>query len=136
MLAKEIMHKQVVSVTPEMTLREVAGLFESHEISGAPVVSLEGGLVGVISKTDMVAQDERDPAEPNRRRGPAERRVEQAMTPWCVTMEEDTNVVELAHQMTAKRIHRVVITRDGEICGIVTSLDIVRALLTMLEKGA
>ena len=134
MLAKEIMHKSVVSVNPQMTLREVTDLFANHEISGAPVVSAEGGLIGVISKTDLVSQTERNPDIPNRRRGPAERRVEQAMTPWCVSMEDDTPVPELARQMAAKKIHRIVITHDGKICGIVTSLDIVRALLKMLDQ--
>ena len=135
MLAKEIMHKSVVSVNPQMTLREVADLFANHEISGAPVLSAEGGLIGVISKTDLVSQPERDPGGPNRRRGPSERRVEQAMTPWCVTLEDDTPVPELARQMVSKKIHRVIITHDGEICGIVTSLDLVRALLAMVETA-
>ncbi len=56
------------------------------------------------------------------------------MTPWCVSLEDDTPVPELARQMVSKKIHRVVITHDGEICGIVTSLDIVRALLAMAEE--
>ncbi len=61
MLAKEIMHKSVVSVSPQMTLREVSDLFANHEISGAPVISSEGGLIGLISKTDLISQPERDP---------------------------------------------------------------------------
>lgn len=133
MLAKEIMHRRVISVTPQMPLREVAKLFAEHDISGAPVLSASGGLIGVISKTDLVAQPEKVPAGPDRR-GSAELRVEQAMTPWGVSLEEDTPVLELTRQMLAKRIHRVIITREGQICGIVTSLDIVRALLKIIEK--
>lgn len=134
MIAKEIMHKRVISVSPKMPLTVVAELFAAHGISGAPVLSDDGGLVGMISKTDLVSQPRQPPASP-RRRAPAELRVEQAMTPWCVTLEEDAPVLEVARQMAAKQIHRVVITHEGAISGIVTSLDVVRALLTLLEKA-
>jgi CBS domain-containing protein len=135
MLAKEIMHKRVISVPPQMPLREVANLFAEHDISGAPVVSSSGSLIGVISKTDLICQPEKVAPGPDRR-GSAELRVEQAMTPWGVSLEEDTTVLDLARQMLGKRIHRVIITRAGSISGIVTSLDLVRALLKMVEKSA
>jgi CBS domain-containing protein len=132
MLAKDIMRRRVVSVSPKMSLREVAALFDELDISGAPVVGPEGGLIGVITKTDLLSQPARGAAE-GARGLTAERRVEQAMTPWGVSVEEDTPVEDLARQMLSKRIHRLIITRGGEMCGIVTSLDIVRALLKMTE---
>jgi signal-transduction protein with cAMP-binding, CBS, and nucleotidyltransferase domain len=55
--------------------------------------------------------------------------VKQAMTPWVVTLEEGTPVDEVARQMLVKRIHRIVLTRDGVPTGIVTTLDMLRALL-------
>jgi len=135
MLAKQIMKKRVVSLNPQMTLRQAADLFDEHDITGAPVVSPEGKIVGVLSQTDLTARQRaavvaRPPGD--RRRARPEPRVEQAMTPWGVTMEEDTPVPELARQMLAKRIHRVILTRDGEICGIVSAMDVMRGLLKML----
>lgn len=148
MLAKDIMHKNVVTVTPNMTLREVAKIFSDRRISGAPVVEPGGGLVGVVSQADLV-QKERDssvrtPAiqtememeETARSRGlhvedPDYTRVKQVMTPWVVSFEQDTPVPELARQMLAKRIHRVVITQEGKLCGIVTSMDMLKALVKM-----
>lgn len=120
MLAKDIMRKRVVTVTPKMTLEETAKLLTKRGISGAPVVGPRGEVIGVISLTDLVWL-ENEPA----------RRVEQAMTPWGVSFEEDTPVKELARQMLAKRIHRVIITRDGGLCGIVTSMDMLHALLKL-----
>ena len=125
MLAKDIMHRHVIGATPQMTLGEIARLFTKNDISGAPVVGPQGGLIGVISKADLIAHPEKTRDE---------LRAEQVMTPWGVSAEEDTPVVELARQMLAKKIHRVIITREGEICGIVTTLNVVRALLTMVEK--
>ena len=120
MLAKDIMRKRVITVTPRMTLKETAKLLTKRGISGAPVVGPQGKVVGVISQTDLVWV-ENDPM----------RRVEQAMTPWGVSFEEETPVKDIARQMLAKRIHRVIITRKGELCGIVTSMDMLRALLKL-----
>lgn len=148
MQARDIMRKRVVTVTPDMTLREVAKLFSDRRISGAPVVEPGGGLVGVVSQTDLVQQErdssavapayQRQTEETARSRGlhiedPDYTRVEQVMTPWVVSFEQDTPVPEIARQMLAKRIHRVMITRDGKLCGIVTSMDMLRALAKIGE---
>lgn len=120
MLAKDLMRRKVVCLTPAMSLRRALETFDQHSISGAPVLSPEGGLVGVLSRTDIPGHD-------------LSQRVEQAMTPYVVSFEEETPARELARQMLAKRIHRVVITKDGAIRGIVTSLDLLKALLE--ERG-
>lgn len=148
MQARDIMRKRVVTVTPNMTLREVAKLFSDRHISGAPVVEPGGGLVGVVSRTDLVQQErdcsavapayQREAEETARSRGlhfedPDYTRVKQIMTPWVISFEQDTPIPELARQMLAKRIHRVMITRDGKLCGIVTSTDILRALVKISD---
>lgn len=145
MQAKEIMKKNVVTVTPKMTLREVAQIFTDKHITGAPVVGPAGDLVGVVSQTDLVRHDrEASPVEvPYYHQQPEEgaraggfhmevpdlTRVEEVMTPWAVSFEEDTSVMEIAKQMLKKHIHRVVITRAGRIAGIVTSMDMLRAFV-------
>lgn len=151
MIAKDIMHKRVVTVSPRMTLREAVQVFTDKDITGAPVVSEAGEVVGVVSQTDIVRNDRTSaPAEvpyyhsepeDMRSRGfhvemPDYTRVEQVMTPWAISFEEDTPVKVLARQMLKKHIHRVVITREGRLSGIVTSMDMVRALLTMSERPA
>lgn len=50
---REIMSAEVVTVTPDMSLKEVADVFVSEHITGAPVVAAER-LVGVISTTDLL----------------------------------------------------------------------------------
>lgn len=144
MQAKEVMRRNVVTVTPQMTLREVAKIFVDKRITGAPVVSPSGDVVGVVSQTDLVRHDReaapvevpfyhQEPDEGARAGGfhtelPDYTRVEEVMTPWAVSFEEDTSVTELARQMLKKHIHRVVITRAGRIVGIVTSMDLLKVL--------
>jgi CBS domain-containing protein len=50
---REIMSSEVVTVSPDMSLKEVADVFVSEHITGAPVVSTER-LLGVISTTDLL----------------------------------------------------------------------------------
>lgn len=128
MIAKDFMRSRVVTLSPDDTLRDAARKLGRNGISGAPVVSRGGEVVGVISLSDLVWLEN----EP-------QRRVEQAMTPWSVSFEADTPIPEIARQMLAKRIHRVVVTSDGKLAGILTTMDMLRALLVYdarRKKGA
>lgn len=150
MQAKDIMKKQVATVSPEMSLREAAKLFSNRQITGAPVVNLHGNLVGVVSQTDLVRREaERGLREvPNYHRGegswlrscgfhiedPDVTPVEHVMTPWAISFDEETSVLDLAKYMLQKHIHRVIITKRGKIAGIVTAMDLLRAMVASAEK--
>lgn len=123
MKARDIMHKRVLSVRPETTLHELTRLLSERGVSGAPVIGPEGDLIGVVSQTDLVRQQR------------AGATVASVMTPWTVSFEEDTDIKELARQMLAKKIHRLIITREGRMCGIITSMDMLRALLALANGG-
>jgi len=62
---KEIMQTEVATATPEMTVRELARLWEEHGITGTPVVDLSGKVLGVVSATDLVrlAAEEADASD-------------------------------------------------------------------------
>jgi len=124
MKARDIMRRHVLTVPQEMSLAEVSRLLVERGVSGAPVVGPQGDLVGVVSQTDLIREDH------------AGATVACVMTPWTVSFEEDTDVRELARQMLAKKIHRVVITREGRLCGIVTAMDMLKAMLALLDGAA
>lgn len=145
MLAKDIMRSPVVTVAPFATLKELATLLDEHQISGCPVVDGDGGVLGVVSRADLVrAGRESGPRElvyhrsegeePTSSRGfhledPDISRVERIMTPGAISFETDAPVERIARLMLQRRVHRVLITRRGKLCGIVTTMDIVRAFL-------
>lgn len=146
MQAKDFMSKRVVTVTEEMTVAEVAKILIDKGISGLPVVDGHGRPIGVISQTDLVREERERPDQdrPHEFYGDAEKpfpyrgfqtrrpdmtRVSEIMTPMVIAAEEDTPLKELALMMLRKRIHRIVITRDGRIRGIISTLDILRAML-------
>lgn len=145
--AKDIMNPHVVSVTDTMDLREVAKIFTEEGITGAPVVDEMGHLVGVISQSDLVEYELAteheltveapfyrrpydDALDPSRgfqiEELPADR-VKDVMTPFLVTVEEDTPIREVAARMAKFGIHRlIVVDEDPQIRGIVTSMDVLR----------
>jgi len=142
LLAKDIMNRRVVTLSPGMTLRQAADVLILHKISGAPVVDGGGRLVGVISQTDLVRRSRAPHGEQipafYREEGrvvlapaldsPEDVPVSQVMTPAVLEADAATPVDRLARFMLRRRIHRVVIAKDGRLEGIVTSMDMLRAI--------
>lgn len=150
MLAKDIMRKKVVTVDAWVTLPELAKLFAEKCISGAPVVDEKGTILGVVSQTDLVrsrreasagvAVYHRELDDTPRSAGLhieelEETRVDQIMTPGAIALDETTPVEKVCKTMLDSRIHRVLITRGERLVGIVTSMDLMRALIVVAKKA-
>jgi len=58
MLAKEVMTRQVISVTPETGLRDAANTLLSNHVSAVPVIDAQGALVGIVSEGDLIHRSE------------------------------------------------------------------------------
>ena len=58
MKVAELMTEDVVTVTPETTLKEVAALLVDRRISGLPVVQVDGTVVGVVSEADILVKEQ------------------------------------------------------------------------------
>jgi len=55
--------------------------------------------------------------------------VRDVMTPVVFTADEDALVGDVGRAMLSKHIHRIIVTRNGKISGIITSIDMMRVLL-------
>ncbi len=128
----DIMTRRIVTIGPEATVRELAQLLFDHGISGVPVVDREGNLLGVASQTDVAAYAAR--ALPGGSSSclcgavDLDARVADVMSPYTYFALEETGLNELAEMMLQRHIHRVVVVRDRKLVGIVSSLDLLRAL--------
>jgi CBS domain-containing protein len=126
--ASDVMVKEVITVTESMPLKDVARMFVEKKITGAPVVNVEGELVGVISETDIIRKTTSIGAwSPNT--------VGQIMTRPAVTVSPDETLQRVCEMMYNRRIHRVVVAEGPRIKGIVTTMDILRAIATNLKGG-
>lgn len=143
----EIMTREVLTIRPEKSVRELASLLAHARISGVPVVDESGTLVGVVSQTDVAAYashalpTSRDPhgyyqgvwlGSPGELPVMGEALVADIMAPYAYFAHEETSLIELADLMLDRRIHRILVLRSGQVVGIVSSLDLIRALRDQL----
>ncbi len=126
---REIATLQVKGVAPETPLKEAAQLLAKAQITGLLVVTNDSGPVGVLTQTDIVrvagAQAEGLVA---RLAGTLPGTVEDAMSPVVVSFDMDDRVVEVARLMARDGLHRVFVTEDGVLSGVVSLMDIARAV--------
>jgi CBS domain-containing protein len=139
MNVKDLMTREVVTISPEASLREVAATFLQHAISGAPVCDAEGHVLGVISQRDIVRK-ERGAAYPSggllsrfRAAGapakPEARTAGEAMTQPAVTVSAFTSVAGAARLMLEQGVHRLPVISQDKVCGIITETDLMRAFV-------
>jgi CBS domain-containing protein len=121
--ASDVMIKDVLTVSESTPLKEVAKLFGEKRITGAPVVNAEGELLGVISETDLIRKSSSVGAWSPSTAG-------QIMTKPAVTVAPDDPLQKVCELMYERRIHRVVVAEAQKICGIISTMDILRAFAT------
>jgi CBS domain-containing protein len=122
-----LMSTDPIVVSADAPLSVAARLLEEHRIHGLPVVDALGGLVGVISQTDMLRARS---TEELWARWPG-LRVRHLMTSPALTITADADVTEAARRMERERVHRlVVVGPDGATpIGIVSTTDLVHAMV-------
>jgi len=141
--AGEIMTREVSTVPPDTPLAEVADIMGRRGVSGVPVVTGDGKVVGVISEKDFLSHlGVKEPgnfmtlvagclrtkacmALPIKKQSAAD-----IMSSPAATVSPDTPVKEIAALFTARRINRApVADPQGRLLGIVSRGDIVKALM-------
>lgn len=147
MLAKDIMTKEVITIGPEDTVKDAAKLLADHKISGLPVVNDRREVVGIVSEGDFIVRSQKlkvpsyiqilggviyldDPRDfKEELRKVAAYLVKDIMTEEVETVDEDTEVEELATIMFEEGVNRIpVVNADNKLVGIVSRADIVRSL--------
>lgn len=146
--AAQLMTSDVLIAHASWSVTELTDFLGAHGISGAPVVSDEGLLVGVVSLTDIVkkvnpAAKMRDKqhahdyyiygpayAHAPRSRGDAaaQMTVGEIMTLAVHDVPAAASATEIAELMIRERIHRVFVTESGMVIGVVTAFDMLRAV--------
>jgi CBS-domain-containing membrane protein len=130
MVAKDLMHREVFTVQEDQPLEELTEMLVHEHLHGAPVLSAEGELVGVVTQQDIFfssATLSRDPTG-EALRSPQGLKVRDVMTSPAVSATAETDIHGLCRMMHRLRIHRVPIVHDGKLIGIVSSLDVCAAV--------
>jgi tellurite resistance protein TerC len=139
----EAMTREVVRVSPDMSVGEAAALMAASGVSGLPVLDDGGRLVGILTEGDLLRREEfgNVPSTPLWRtlfiddRTLAKsfakaygRTVEDVMTRDPITVAEDMPIAEAARLLFERGIKRVPVMQGDRLVGILSRSDIVRAL--------
>lgn len=132
----ELMSRSVVTVSPDMPLKNVAAVLAEHGISGVPVVE-DDSVIGVVSESDIVLKEHAPDQEPGRliarltgrkRSDLAEATTaREAMHSPPVTVGPWMSVAGAARVMVEHDVNRLPVVERGDLIGIISRADLVRA---------
>ena len=145
--ASEIMEKNFLTITPDLSVDELARLFLRKHVNGAVVVDKKGKLLGVVTEGDLIAKEknlhlptvvslfdaviyletsEHFKEELNRM---VATKVENIYTRDPITITPDATLADIASIMTERRIHYIPIMDDQRVDGVVGRREILKALV-------
>ena len=110
--------KDPITISQNMTVRDVLNLTAQHKISGLPVVDAAGRVVGIVTNRDL--RFETNLAQP----------VRNIMTPRArlVTVREGASREEAMALMHKHRLERVlVVSKNFDLRGLITAKDILKS---------
>lgn len=125
MKVKEIMSTNLITLKSSDTLTDASKIMKANHISCVPITN-EEKIVGIITTTDLVniytsadKEQHMDPWSP----------VSKFMSSPVHTVGPDEDVKVASNTMNEKKFHHLlVMDKDGKYIGIVSSLDITKAL--------
>lgn len=144
MNAADVMVKDVISVGPGASVREVASLMLERRISGLPVVDGEGRVLGILSEGDLIRRPEL--GTDNHRAGWLSvflsedesardfvkthgMTAREVMSQPAICVAPDTPLAEVVRLMERHRVKRLPVVAHGKLAGLLTRADLLRALL-------
>lgn len=144
MQAKDIMTRNVISVTPETTVRDIAKLLLERRISAVPVLGHDGSPIGIVSEGDLMRRvetgterhsswwldllsgaDEKSMAYVKSHG----RRAADVMTRHVIALAEHDTLETIAAMLEKHHIKRAPVLSDGKLVGIVSRADLLHGLV-------
>lgn len=147
MLVRDVMTRNVITVSKYDSVMKVADVLVEKNISGLPVVDRDKRLVGIITQADILSvlgigrqytlkdmlRKMLGESVPERRIGDV---VGDIMTSPVHTITPDATVAEAVSIMDDRKIRRLMVVNEkNEPMGIITRADILKAVINKL-KGA
>jgi CBS domain-containing protein len=117
----------VATVGPDATVTELLGQLATHNVGALPVVD-NGNLIGIVSERDVVRRLHAGGA------ALLHARVADIMTTEVTTCSPSDDVADVAAVMTSRRFRHLPVVVEGELAGIVSIGDMVKARIDLLES--
>ena len=108
----DLMTEGVISTEPHASIERVRGILERNKVGAVPVVDSEKHPVGIVSATDLIPSLK--PSSP----------VSTVMTEKVYTVPKYDDVSVAARIMRNHKIHRVVVTDEQKVVGMISAFDL------------
>ncbi len=143
----DFMTTNVITVTPETTLRELAEILSKHNINGVPVCDKNGNVLGVVCESDLVNQNKPlhiptvffildsviPVGNPWRLHKDFQRisatTVADIYSRPAICVTSDTDLSEAARIMAEKKLYTLPVVDKGRLVGILGKRDVIRAFV-------
>jgi CBS domain-containing protein len=143
---KDIMTKDVVTVTTETTVMELAKIFAEKHISSLPVVDNTGILIGIVTETDLVEQDkslhiptvisifdwviylESDKKFEKELKKMTGKKVNDIYSSDVVTVSPESSISDVADLLSSRKITALPVVEGKKLVGIVSRIDLIRSM--------
>jgi IMP dehydrogenase len=106
-----------ITVLPSVTIKEVKEIMSSHNISGVPVVDAKGKLEGIITKSDLIFEDN------------VNKKIQEVMTPRVklVTGKKGVSIEEVKEIFRKHKVEKLpLVDKDDRLVGLITLRDILK----------
>jgi CBS domain-containing protein len=122
--------RNVVSVTRDKTIADVATILNENRIGAVVITSLENRIAGIFTERDLVRCVAEHGAEV------LAKPVSSAMTTTVTRCREETTLNELMEMMSSGRFRHVPVEDAGRLVGIMSIGDVVKARIREVEQEA
>ncbi|WP_303773475.1 DUF190 domain-containing protein [Anaerolinea thermophila] len=141
-LVSEVMTRNVIHLTPEMSVRQAWQRMLESGIKAMPVVDAEGQVVGILTSEDLLERgvirqrlsvavrlDESELQEEMRLLSDSPLRVKDVMTQPVITVREDEHLGKAVRRMIEKGLKRLpVVNARNQLVGMLSRLDVLRQI--------
>ena len=128
MRVSELMRGDLETVSPDTPVSDVLVTLAESRVSALPVVEAGGRLVGVISKTDIIASEEEAGGGSTQDGLFRATLARDLMTSPALTVPPDASIRDAAQQMLSAGVHRLFVTAQGRPVGVISITDILQAV--------
>lgn len=114
-----LMTTELVRIMPSTPLSEAKALFDKHRIHHLPVVDPEGGLLGMLSKSDFLKTLDHDASATI---------TGELMSTHLAKLEPTDDIRTAANVFALNMFHALPVVEGGKLVGILTTLDLIRLM--------
>lgn len=152
-LVRDVMTKKVFAVAPDTSIETAARMLTLKRVSGAPVISTSGHIVGVVSLADLADPDKEHSPDGGHSQfyrledglarvlgdglGDRPGRVDDVMTRPALTIVADSALTAAAHLILRLGVHRLlVVNASQQLIGIVSVVDVLGGLVAREQASS